>query len=130
MFGETSRVLLLRLAKKDAGTWVRPVHETWNVKGVVGTLTNPLDHYPHPNVAQFIDDINVYSTINARHLYNENIRVPWWHIIGYPTAKFFKDYIWYQGFRDGTAGAIVAIMMSMHSFLTRAKLWILTHKHD
>lgn len=128
-YGETDRVRLLRLARKDAGKWERSVHEVWNVKGVVGTLTSPLDHFPHPNVAQFVSDINRYSTINARYLYEQHVRVRAWHILAYPVAKFFLDYIWYRGFLDGTPGAIIALLMSMHSFLTRAKLWLLWNKH-
>ncbi len=123
--GETGRVRLLRLAKKNAGTWKRTVHEVWKVSGVTGELSHSLDHFPHQDVVQFIDEINRYSTINARYLYAKNVHLPWWHIIAYPKAKFFLDYIWNLGFLDGTAGAVVAIMMSFHSFLTRAKLYLL-----
>lgn len=126
--GETGRVNLLRLAKKESGLWHRPVHEVWEVKGEVGQLVHPIDHYPHPDVAQFIKEINWYTTINARHMHEKNIRVPAWQILLYPVGKFFVDYVWYLGFLDGTPGAIVAIMMSFHSFLTRAKLWLLWHK--
>ncbi len=126
--GETSRVRLLRLAKKGTGNWERPVHEIWNIKGEIGELSNPLEHFPHPNVAQFIEDINRYSTLNAGYLYKQNITVHWWQIAGYPAAKFFLNYFWYLGFLDGTAGATVAILMSFHSFLSRAKLWQLQDK--
>lgn len=125
--GETSKVKLLRLGKKAHGIWQRPVHEVWNISGVVRTLRSPLLHFPHPNVAQFIEEINQYSTINARYFFAKNIRVSWWHIIVYPKLKFLKNYFWNLGFLDGTAGAVVAIMMSLHSFLTRAKLWLLRH---
>ena len=128
--GETGRVRLLRLAKRNAGTWGRSVHETWNVKGDIGELDRPLDHFPHQDVAQFIEEINRYSSINARYLYSKNVHVQWWHILAYPKLKFFKDYFWYLGFLDGTAGAVVALAMSFHSFLTRAKLWLLWHKHE
>lgn len=128
--GETSRVRLMRLGQKGKGVWERPIHEVWNITGVVGTLNTPLYHFPHPNVAQFIDEINFYSTINAHYLYSQKIRVPWWHIVVYPKAKFFHNYFLRLGFLDGTAGAVVALMMSMHSFLTRAKLWLLWHKDD
>jgi len=130
LHGETNRVRLLRLAKKNAGTWRRPVHEVWDVKGTVGTLSEPLDHFPHPNVAQFVEDINVYSSLNAKYLYRNKTQAPLLHIILYPAAKFFVDYIWYGGFLDGTAGIVIALMMSMHSFLTRAKLWLLLHGHE
>jgi glycosyltransferase involved in cell wall biosynthesis len=129
-YGETGKGKFLRLAKKNAGIWDRPVHEVWKVKGFVGTLIQPLDHFPHPDVAQFISEINMYSTLNARYLHQEHVRIPWWHILAYPAAKFLVDYIWYRGFLDGTPGAIVALMMSMHSFLTRAKLWLLWYKHE
>lgn len=126
--GETSRVRLLRLARKGAGKWIRSVHEIWNVEGETGQLSHPLLHYPHPNVAQFLDSINRYSTLNARYLHARGIHASWWQIGAYPKAKFFVNYLWYLGFLDGTAGAVVAIMMSFHSFLTRAKLYLLWHR--
>lgn len=128
--GETNRVRLLRMAKKNAGTWERAVHEEWKVGGVIGELSHPLHHFPHPDVAQFIEEINRYSTINARFLYSKKVHVSWWHIVAYPAAKFFVDYFWYLGFLDGTAGAVVAIVMSFHSFLSRAKLWLLWHSKN
>ncbi|MBI3577691.1 glycosyltransferase family 2 protein [Candidatus Gottesmanbacteria bacterium] len=125
--GETANVKLLRLAKKDAGKWRRPVHEVWDIKGPVGELANPLLHYPHPNVAQFLDEINRYSTLNAQYLKRQGVKASWTSVLAYPKAKFLVNYIWRLGFLDGTAGAIMALMMSFHSFLTRAKLYKL---HD
>lgn len=126
--GETAKVKLLRLARKNAGKWIRPVHEVWEVKGPTGELVHPLLHYPHQNVAQFLDEINQYSTLNAQYLYSKGNHVSWWQIIAYPKLKFFLSYIWYLGFLDRTAGMVVALMMSFHSFLTRAKLWKLWDK--
>jgi len=123
LHGEAAEVRLLRLSRKGSGKWVRPVHETWNVAGVVGTLEHPLLHTPHPTVADFLSDINYYSDINARHFYASGTRASVWHIVGYPTAKFFQNYLVRQGYRDGMPGIIIALMMSFHSFLTRAKLW-------
>ncbi len=121
--GETANVKLLRLAKKDAGCWIRPVHEVWMVKGRTGELTSPLHHYPHSNVAQFLEDVNTYSTRNAQYLYSQKVRVHWFEIPAYPVAKFFRNYFFSLGFLDGTAGVVIALMMSFHSFLTRAKLY-------
>lgn len=121
--GETANVRLLRLARKDAGKWVQPVHEVWGVAGAVGNLGAPLLHYPHQNVAQFLDEINRYSTLYARYLHQHGVKEPVLQIIGKPLAKFFVNYIWRLGFLDGTAGLVVALMMSFHSFLVRSKLW-------
>lgn len=121
--GEVGGIRLLRLAKKDAGRWVRPVHEVWEIVGKTGELTHPLLHSPHPDVAQFLSHIDRYSTINANYFYAQHKHTQPWQIVVYPVAKFFLNYVWRLGFLDGMQGAIVAIMMSFHSFLTRAKLY-------
>jgi len=122
--GETSTVKLLRLGRRNIGKWIRPVHEVWDIKGLTSTLKNPLTHYPHPTLSAFIADINRYTTINANHLYQKKVPIPFWHVIAYPLGKFLRNYIVLLGFFDGTAGAVHAILMSFHSFLTRAKLYI------
>lgn len=126
--GETGNLKLLRLARKDAGRWEGKVHEAWRVKGRVGELTNPLLHYPHQNITEFLKEINYYTNIRAQELYTQTPRhndAGWPSIIIYPVGKFFVNYFLKRGFLDGTAGFIVAIFMSFHSFLVRAKLWLL-----
>lgn len=127
--GETARVALLRLAKKETGRWVRPVHEIWNVSGKIDTLLQPLEHYPHPTMTEFIADINYYSTVNAELMHREGKRVSWLHIVSFPLGKFFQNYVVFMGFKDGMPGAIMAFMMSFHSFLTRGKLYALNQKN-
>jgi len=121
-YGETENVKLLRLARKNAGKWMQPVHEEWQIQGNVGELVHPLLHYPHPNVAQFLEEVNRYSTLYANFLHAQGVSEPAWTIVGKPVAKFFVNYVWHLGFLDGTAGMVVALVMSLHSFLVRAKL--------
>lgn len=121
--GETGNVRLVRLAKKGLGKWEGSVHEVWDIKGKIGELENELMHYPHPTLKEFLREINMYSTIRANDLKNEGVSSSLWQIIAYPKAKFILNYIVKMGFLDGIPGLIVAIMMSFHSFLVRAKLW-------
>lgn len=121
--GETGNIKLLRLGRIDVGKWEQPVHEEWNITGNVKTLVNPLLHYPHQNVAQFLKEINWYSSLYAQYLHDHGIKEPAWTIVGKPCLKFFVNYFWRLGFLDGTAGLVVALMMSFHSFLVRGKLW-------
>jgi glycosyltransferase involved in cell wall biosynthesis len=125
--GETAHVTLLRLGQVGIGRWTRAVHEVWGVKGRIGTLRHPLLHRPHATLREFLSDINIYSTLNAKAFYDQGVRASVLQIIFYPKAKFIKNYFILGGFLDGTAGAVMAIMMSLHSFLTRAKLW---HMHS
>lgn len=126
--GETAGVRLLRLAKKEAGEWQRPVHEVWQIGDKLGELKNPLLHYPHPTAKEFLEEINFYTSLNAQVLYKEGMKVAFWQIIAYPVAKFITNYLFKLGFLDGMAGFLMAIFMSFHSFLTRAKLWLLWEK--
>lgn len=121
--GEIGNTMLLRLAKKNVGEWQGKVHEAWKVKGKVCDLQHPIMHFPHKTVTEFLEDLNFYTTIRAKELFEKKVRVHFWTIIFYPTAKFFVNYLIKQGYKDGTAGFIFACFMSFHSFLVRGKLW-------
>lgn len=126
--GETGRIKLLRLAKRKAGKWQRPVHETWEISGKIGELKNPLLHFPHPTMAEFLGNINFYTTLDAQEFFRQGKKVGGWQIIAYPSGKFVVNYFLKLGFLDGMAGFLVAAMMSFHSLLVRGKLWLLRQK--
>ncbi len=128
-YGETAKVRLLRLAKKGKGKWQREVHETWKIKDKVGELKNPLLHYPHQTISDFIDHVNFHSTLHAQALKKEGVKPSFFRIIFYPKAKFIQNYIFRLGFLDGMPGIIVALMMSFHSFLANSKLYFLSKKN-
>jgi len=123
--GEVGNIVLLRLAKKNTGKWEGRVHEQWKVRGKTTLLKNPLDHYPHPTVAEFLREINYYTDIRAEELHKKNIKSSLLSIIIYPKSKFILNYFFKRGFEDGLAGFVFAMMMSLHSFLVRSKLWLL-----
>jgi len=127
-YGETGNIKLLRLARKNSGRWQGKVHEQWKVTGKHGQLKNSLYHYPHKNIAEFLKKINYYTDLRAKELYNKKVRVQWWDIILYPRIKFFTNYFFKRGFLDGVPGVIHALLMDLHSFLVRGKLWILWHR--
>jgi len=122
--GETAKVRLLRLAKKGAGEWNGKVHEVYKISGETGELKNPLLHYPHPTMTEFLEQINYYSDLRAEELYSQGIYSSLFQILGYPLAKFLQNWILRLGFLDGPPGFMVAMMMSWHSFLVRSKLYL------
>jgi glycosyltransferase involved in cell wall biosynthesis len=126
--GEPGHTRLIRLAKKDFGTWERPVHEVWVGKGKVGELQNPLLHHSHESINSFLDKINKYSELEADYRYSQGVRSSLWKIAVYPIAKFKWNYLIRRGVLDGVPGTIMAIMMSFHSYLTWTKLYLLWHK--
>lgn len=128
--GETGNMKFLRLGKKSKGKWKRTVHETWDIEGKIGELSKPILHSPHPTVKEFLSEINTYSTLHAEELKKEGKKANVFTIVAYPTGKFIQNYIFKLGFLDGTAGFIVATMMSFHSFLSQGKLWQLNQPKE
>jgi glycosyltransferase involved in cell wall biosynthesis len=123
--GECGNVFKLRLAKKDSGIWKRRVHEFWDVKGQKGYLKESLFHYPYKNLYTFVEKLNFYSTLHAKALNEEGKHSSLVKIIIWPTGKFFDNYFIKHGFLDGNVGFLLALFMSLHSFLAWSKLWIL-----
>lgn len=122
--GDVARFNYVRLGRRGAGEWGRRVDEVWEIRGRVGQLKNPLFHYPHQTVAEFLTEINFKSTLNAREFYEDGQRttlLDWFK----PPAAFLRSWIWHLGFLDGMPGFILAMMMSFHSFLVRSKLYLL-----
>ncbi len=124
-FGETGDLFLLRLAHKNKGVWKGKVHEIWEVGGKVDKLKNPLLHYPHPTISEFLEKINLYSSGRAEELYKSGDKTNYISIILYPLGKFIYNYFVKLGFLDGMPGLILAIIMCFHSFLVRSKLFLL-----
>lgn len=123
--GEGGNVQLLRLAKKSSGKWKGKVHEQWKILGQKKVLNNPIIHIPHATVAKFIADIDEYSEIRAKELSEDNKNSNAFLIFAYPFGKFTVNYLLKKGYKDGIPGFLYAMIMSMHSFLVRSKLYLL-----
>ncbi|MBI2613669.1 MAG: glycosyltransferase family 2 protein [Candidatus Levybacteria bacterium] len=127
-YGETGYIKLLRLGRKGFGQWQGKAHERWEIERPVGKLVNPLFHFPHDTLEEFLREINFYTDIRAGELKDNNKRIFFWDILFYPLGKFVVNYIFKRGFMDGIQGLVFAISMSFHSFLVRGKLWLQKEK--
>ncbi len=125
LHGECGTINLLRLVLKGKGTWKRPVHETYSTYEKTYNLKNPLMHYPHKTLKEFISDVDDMSTIHAKANREEGKHSNIFKIMFWPPAKFIYNYFFKLGFRDGTPGFVVAAVMSFHSYLAWSKLWLM-----
>lgn len=126
--GECLNFKILRLGKKNKGTWKGKVHEVWTIKGKVGDIKNEIIHYPHPTMKEYIDEIEFYSTLHAKQKYDGGEKSSLIKIIFFPPLKFIYNYVIKLGFLDGDIGFIQAMMMSFHSYLSWSKLWLMQRK--
>lgn len=107
---------IIRLGKRNAGSWQRIVHEIWKIDGPVGQLKNPLIHNTADRVSVMVDKINRYSTMHGEANLHEGKRSNLLKIIIMPKMKFIQS--WLTG-----KGLVLSILMSFHSFLSWAKEW-------
>lgn len=124
-FGDTHESYFIRLGRKEKGKWRGKVHEVWNIMGKIGRLKNPIYHYPHPNISEFLSDLNQYSSLRAEELYAKKIKASAIDIVLFPFVKIIYLLVIRQGIRDGVAGIVHALLMSFYSFLVRGKLYLL-----
>jgi hypothetical protein len=107
---------ILRLGRRGKGQWQRRVHETWQIKGRVGVLKNPLIHLTAKNLYEFIGKIDNYSTLHAKENIESGKKSNIAKIIFYPMFKFIQSMAMGRGF-------VMSMLQSFHSFLAWSKVW-------
>jgi len=127
-YGEVGNRKIIRLVKKGKGKWKRKVHEYFEADGLTFVCKNPLYHYPHKNLREFIAHINFQSSLHAIANKSEGKRSSIIKILIWPSGKFIQNLVFKKGFMDGTGGFVHALMLSLHSFLSWGKLWVIQKK--
>lgn len=114
----------LRLFRRSRCRWggTNP-HDHVRAEGLVRNLTGDLYHYSYRSMADHIRTINSFTDIAAREKLKKGVRFPVIRMLLQPPLKFLKMYVLKQGFREGAAGFIVAVLGSLYVFLKYAKLW-------
>lgn len=125
--GETASNYFVRLFNKKDGQFIGKVHEVWQPNSPTIKTNLNIIHQSHRDLTSFFNKINFYSTVRAQELFEQKVNTNLFLILLYPKVKFIQNYFFRLGFLDGTAGIILALGMSFHSFLVRAKLWKLLH---
>ncbi len=115
--------LVLRLFLRDRGNFDEAVvHEKVVLDGKTGYLKGELRHYSYPNLEQYLEKFNHYTTLGAEEAFRRGKRERWLDIVVRPPVAFVKHYISRQGFRDGMEGFIISVMSSIAVFVKYAKL--------
>jgi glycosyltransferase involved in cell wall biosynthesis len=122
-YGETAYLDFVRFFNKKYGHFVGQVHESWQSPKLIKETNLVIHHNSHTTLKPFIQKINFYTDIRSQELFDQKITTNIFEIIFFPMGKFLQDYFFRLGFLDGTPGIIMALCMSFHVFLNKAKLW-------
>lgn len=110
------------LFERDSGRWVRDVHEYWETSAPVGTLREPVLHYSHLEVANFVAKLNRYTSTAAEQRAAAGERVAAWRLVVEPPAYFAYKYFWQLGILDGAHGFTLAALLAFYRLTELAKV--------
>jgi glycosyltransferase involved in cell wall biosynthesis len=122
-YGETAYLKFVRLFNKNYGHFTGQVHEIWESDENTKDTKLIIYHYSHQTIKAFIQKINFYTDIRSQEQFSQKVSTNMFQIIFFPIGKFIQNYFFRLGFLDGTPGIIMALCMSFHVFLNKAKLW-------
>ena len=99
------------------------VHEHLEPIDDVGTLTGPIVHRPYRDITHHVTKIVKYARWGAEDLYSRGRQARMRDLVGRPAWRFFRDYIVYAGWRDGSVGFVASALSSFAAFLKYAFLF-------
>ena len=114
---------VVRLFRKNRGSLTAaPVHESVEVKGVVVSLSAPIENFTESRLSEIIKKIDRYSTLGAQEAHARGRTATVWGAAGRAQLTFFHNYVIRLGFLDGPQGLTRAITDGINKFCKYAKL--------
>jgi glycosyltransferase involved in cell wall biosynthesis len=119
----------LRLCRRSETTWGgQDPHEKASVSGATARCIGELHHYSFTDLTDYVRRLNTLSSNAATTLAAKGRKASILDLIFRPLARFFKFYISKQGFREGTAGLVIAVIEANAALLKYAKVWEITRR--
>lgn len=115
---------VLRLFRKSKGKYKeRMVHESVELDGQAGYLSNCFIHYTYRDIEHFVDKMNSYSTLGAKEMFIKGKKVRLSDCMFRPSWALIKMYLLQRGYQDGIRGLIISVISAFYVFLKYIKLW-------
>jgi len=119
----------IRIFNRLNTSWSGTLHETLTGLSLSDchVLKGDCIHYSFHTLSDHIRQIDRFSTIGAKALYDKGKRGTLLKILYKPAGRFLRNYVIHAGFLDGLTGLIIAINSAHAVFLKYLRLYYL-HK--
>lgn len=122
---------IVRLFRRGSGRMTEAsVHEAVEVKGLIGALDVPIEHFTESRLSKIIQKIDKYSTLGAEDAFKEGKRSSPCSAFFRAFFTFLQDYVLRGGVLDGMPGLTLAVTDSVNKFFKYAKLAELSRKNS
>jgi glycosyltransferase involved in cell wall biosynthesis len=112
-----------RLFPKAEVRFVGKVHEGVESPYETGLITAPIEHVEDLRIERFLAKLNHYTTLQAEEDYSRGLRTNIARILLSFPAMFYKNFIYYKGYRDGRYGLVISILEGISRTVRHLKIW-------
>ncbi|MEW6517492.1 MAG: glycosyltransferase family 2 protein [candidate division FCPU426 bacterium] len=121
----------LRLFRAGAGAFeTRQVHEALRVRGTVGRLQHPLEHFTYRSVRDYLSRMNTYTSLAAQERQARGKRFSLARLLFDPPWTFSKMYFLKAGWLDGFPGLALCSLSALNTLVKHAKHWEMETSQD
>ena len=113
----------VRLFKKGDVLFRGEVHEGTVNQGETRKLDESIIHMEALGIERFMLKLNHYTTLQAQNDYSTGMRTNFFRIFFAFPAMFYKNYFYYQSYRDGREGFIISVLEGISRTVRHLKVW-------
>jgi glycosyltransferase involved in cell wall biosynthesis len=102
------------------------VHEGVKSTYLTKKIHEPIIHVEDLRIERFLNKLNHYTSIQAKNDFERGLRTHLLRILLSFPAMFYKNYIYYGAYKDGTEGFIISVLEGISRTVRHLKIWQLT----
>ena len=111
--------------------WAGRVHESPVYEGKTVELKTPLIHLTHRSTSDNLEKTAQWTKTEAEELYKAGVsKVNFFTLIRKGTMEFLRRAVFKQGYKDGLAGVIEALVQGINRVLVYIQVWELQQSPD
>jgi len=117
----------IRFFKKGTVIWKNEIHSKPETRGVGLTLDSEekwaIIHHNYQTIAQFIERMNRYTTVEAKELKKSGYNFRWQDLFEKPLNEFLSRYFANKGYVDGLHGLALSLFQAFSFLVLYLKIW-------
>ena len=119
-----------RFFHRSGVKYINDVHEYPVFSSPPQMIHEPLYHFPDFNTEKFLQKMNHYTTIEAQDRVRRGQRTNWFRLLFAFPAMFFKNYFYYNAYKDGMHGFIISLLEGVSRVVRHVKIWQYSRRAD
>ncbi len=113
----------IRFFYKDKLKFIGEVHEGVESPYETRKIEEPIIHVKDLRIERILTKMNHYTTIQAELDFKRGKKTSLARILLSFPAMFYKNYVYYKAYRDGTEGAMISVLEGVSRTVRHLKIW-------